>query len=167
MPKEKITVPKVLYYVTIHFPDGTRRTPNFFLWENIDDAFKGANDLVLEGGMKYRSLSARKIVFKKTVPITPDFFHEVPEGEAVTWTPEFNQSMIDLGETKIPKALVVVLSHKGGAKQPDLFLDEWFHTDKVNQAMALMKKSNLPLFIGTKVAHVYKPTEEVHWTGWN
>lgn len=167
MSKEKLTIPKTLFYVTIHFPDGARRTPNFFLWETVEEAFKGANDLVVESGMKYRSLSARKIVFKKTIPITPDFYHEVPEGESVSWTPEFNQEMIDAGEKIIPNALLVVLSHKGGAKKPDLFLDEWFHTNSIEKAMAMMKKSNLPLFIGTKFAHVYKPTNEVHWTGWN
>lgn len=167
MPKEKTTIPKTLYYVTIHFPDGTRRTPNFFLWETVDEAFKGANDMVLEGGMKYRSLSARKIIFKKSIPITQEFFHEVPEGESVSWTPEFNQSMVDAGEVQIPNALVVILSHKGGARKPDLFLDEWFHTSNVAKAMSMMKHSNLPLFIGTKVAHVYEPTTEVHWTGWN
>jgi uncharacterized membrane protein len=118
----------------------------------VDEAFKGANDMVLEGGMKYRSLSARKIIFKKSIPITQEFFHEVPEGETVSWTPEFNQSMVDAGEVQIPNALVVVLSHKGGARKPDLFLDEWFHTSSVAKAMSMMKHSNLPLFIGTKIA---------------
>ena len=164
----EIIPPKILYYVTIYFEDDTRRTPNYFLWETVTGAFKNANNAVISESYRYKRLSARRLDYRGSFKITPDFYHPVSEDDHIDWSAEFNESMVIGGESAIPKVLVTLLSGKlAGEKTPRLFLDEWYKTSNLEEAKVLMRKSNLPLFVPAKEAHLYQPTTDVKWTSWN
>lgn len=164
----KLLMPSELYYVSVFFDNNTVRTPNLFVRPTSEEAFIFANKFLMEEGFKYRKMSARKMEFVVSKEITLDFYHEVIETDHIDWTGEFNQQMVSTGEKQIPNVLTVILTGKApGVKGTSYFLDEWYHTTDPVQAMEQMKKSNLPLFIPAKIAHLYHPTDEIHWTSWN
>lgn len=167
-PMPKVAMPPSLYYVTVYFENGIFRTPNLFVRPTPDEAFQFANRFLMEEDFKYRKMSARKMEFVSSNEITPDFYHDVPQEQHIDWTGEFNQNMVTAGEAKIPNVLAVILTGKApGVKGTSYFLDEWYNTTDEKEAMKLMQKSNLPLFIPAKIAHLYHPTTELHWTSWN
>lgn len=164
----KLSVPQTLYYVTVYFDNSLIRTPNLFVKPTVDEAFVFANKFLVEDGLRYRKMSARKIEYTASFDITPDFYHSVSEELHTEWTGEFNQEMVSSGEQAIPNSLVVILSGKApGVRGSAYFLDEWYFTSDTDKAVALMKQSNLPLFIPARTAHLYRPTDELHWTSWN
>ena|SRR3989344_5916051 len=164
----KIKAPQILYYVSAFFGNGIIRTPNLFVRPTVDEAFSFANKFLIEEDFKYRKMSARKMEFIASKKITLDFYHEVVEADRIIWTGEFNQAMVSGGEKLIPDVLTVVLPGIApGVSGTSYFLDEWYHTTDIEVAMEQMKNSNLPLFIPTTIAHLYRPTNEIHWTSWN
>lgn len=167
MPKTP-KVPPVLYFVTVYFDNGVVRTPNLFVKTTPDEAFSFANKFLVEDDYRYRKMSARKLEFVKTFEITPDFYREVSPEEHRDWSGEFNQELVSAGIEKIPNVLVVILTGKApGVRGTSYFLDEWYPTTDVSKAINLMKKSSLPLFIPARFGHLYRPLEEIHWSGWN
>lgn len=163
-----VNPPKTLYYVTIYFEDDTRRTPNYFLWPSATEAFKNANTAIISETYRYKRLSARRLDYRGSFKITSDFYHNVPDDDHIEWSAEFNESMVVEGESAIPNVLVTLLAGKlTGDKTTRFFLDEWYKTANLEEAKVLMKKSNLPLFVPAKEAHLYQPTTDVKWTSWN
>lgn len=161
-------IPSALYYVSVYFENGTIRTPNLFVRPDVEEAFVFANEFLMDEDFKYRKMSARKMEYVASKEITLDFYHEVAQTDHRSWSGEFNQAMVSSGEKQIPNVLTVILTGKApGVKGISYFLDEWYFTNSVEEAMLQMKESNLPLFIPAKTAHLYKPTNEIHWTSWN
>lgn len=168
-------MPPVLYYVTVYFENGYVLTPNVFVRPTADEAFKLANAIVMKNAPRYQRMSARKMEYLSSFEITDDFYHQVIEEEHQEWSPEFNREMVVAGESGIPEVVTTILEGKIQdpkdrqffPKGPAYFLDEWYFTTDTEEARKLMKKSNLPLFIPARHAHLYRPTEEVVWSGWN
>lgn len=171
----KPTAPAVLYYVTVYFENGYVLTPNVFVRPTAEEAFNLANKIVMRNAPRYQKMSARKMEYVESFPITEDFYHTVSNEDHQEWSPEFNREMVEAGEEAIPEVLVTVLTGKIENKDDRklfpkgsaYFLDEWYYTTDVEEARELMKESNLPLFIPAEHAHLYRPTEEVVWSGWN
>lgn len=171
----KPLVPPVLFYATVYFENEFILVPNVFVRPTIEDVFSLANAIVLQNAPRYKKMSARKLEYVDSFEITEDFYHQVIEEEHQEWSPEFNREMVISGEAAIPDVMVTVLTGKITNKQDKkffpkgdaFFLDEWYYTSDPKEAKEMMKKSNLPLFIPARWAHLYKPTEEVVWSGWN
>ncbi len=167
--------PPTLYYGSVYFDNNYVLVPNIFVRPSIDEVFALANSIVLLNAPRYQKIRARKLEYVDSFVIDDDFYHPVPQENQKEWTPEFNREQVVGGEAAIPNALVTILIGKITNKRDKkffpkgdaFFLDEWYHTSDPKEARELMKKSDLPLFIPAQWAHLYKPTEEVIWSGWN
>lgn len=156
---------QTLYYVSIHFEKNLIRTPNFYVFDNIDIAFAVADEFTMSSNFIYRRLLARKIeyvgtkILRQTLPAL-EIMREYDASK--------NQRNIEYAEDHIAESLACVLvKYSPHIRQNLYFLDSFVLENTVDKAVDYLTTIRKQLHFSTNIVHFYKPTTELSRRGFN